>query len=48
METTFSVLRRYLKGHATDVLAEAAVFKMMGSGEEFHGREAIDAMLEGF
>ena len=48
MEETQRVIQRYLEGHASEVLAEDAVFTMMGSGDEFHGRHAIAAMLEGF
>ncbi|MHB8439058.1 MAG: nuclear transport factor 2 family protein [Acidimicrobiales bacterium] len=48
VEETQNVVSRYLEGHSTDVLAQDAVFTMMGSGEEFHGPEAIAAMLQRF
>jgi len=48
VEETQKVVHRYLEGHATDVLAQDAVFTMMGSGEVFEGPEAIAAMLQRF
>ncbi len=48
VDQTRRVVRDYLEGHATDVIAEDAAFTMMGSGEVFRGREAIASMLNHF
>jgi limonene-1,2-epoxide hydrolase len=48
VEETTKVVRRYLEGHSTEVLAEDAVFTMMGTGAQFHGPDAIAAMLQHF
>jgi hypothetical protein len=38
----------YAAGHDATKLAENAVFTIMATGQEFHGREEIDQMLHYF
>lgn len=46
VDETRKVLQSYWEGHDPEVLAEDAVFTDVGSGAEFEGREAIQAMLD--
>ncbi len=44
-DETRVVISRYLEGHAADVLADDAVFTVMGTGERATGRDEIRQML---
>ncbi len=44
-EETRAVISQYLDGHAADVLADNAVFTVMGTGERANGRDEIRQML---
>ncbi|MEO8287292.1 MAG: ester cyclase [Chloroflexota bacterium] len=50
LESTRAAMSRYLDAtHAdTDVIAEDAVFTVMGTGQQAHGRDAIFGMLQYF
>ncbi len=48
IEQTQAVLTSYLQGHNLEALTQDAVFTMMPTGEETHGREAIAQMLQYF
>ena len=48
VESTRAVVERYLGDHAVEVLAQDVVFTMMGSGQQFRGPEAVEAMIDGF
>lgn len=48
LDKTRAVVDRYLAGHSVDALADEVVFTMMGSGEQFRGPEAVEAMIDGF
>jgi len=50
VESTREGMSRYLDAEheASDVIAEDAVFTVMGTGQEYRGREAIFGMLQYF
>lgn len=50
IESTQKVISRYLEADHSDtgVLADNVVFTIMGTGEEHHGPEAVQGMLDYF
>jgi limonene-1,2-epoxide hydrolase len=48
IEETRQVLESYWREHDSRYVAEDAVFTMMPTGQEIHGREAIGRHLQGF
>jgi predicted ester cyclase len=47
-EETKAIMESYWAGHATECVAEDAVFTMMVSGQEDHGHEAIFRTMKHF
>ena len=47
-EETKAVMEAYWSGHAGEYIAEDAVYTMMVTGEEDHGREKILKMMKSF
>ncbi|HUS17184.1 MAG TPA: ester cyclase [Chloroflexia bacterium] len=46
--STQATLTRYFEGHDVTALAHNAVFTIMGTGQQHHGREAVQGMLTYF
>jgi steroid delta-isomerase-like uncharacterized protein len=48
LEETRAIMEAYWGGQGSDLVAEDAVYTLMASGEEIHGREAIGELLRNF